>query len=151
LNINSLEELKKEAKKLQQKNKEILVDKKNYLVAQPQIKDKLELIIGFKRDASFGPVLLLGLGGIYAEIFKEVKLTIADLNEKRAEEFIKSLPFFPILDGVRSGVKYDISKLAQVLVSLSNLANTERQIKELDINPLFLTPKDILAGDIRAF
>jgi len=151
LNLNNLTELKTAAEKLQQKYKTAFSKQKNYLVIQPQIKDKLELILGFKQDASFGPVLLFGLGGIYAEILKEVKLTIADLDEKRAREFIKESAFFPILNGARGGIKYDIHKLAKVLVNFSHLANQNRQIKEFDINPLFLTAQEILAADVRAF
>ncbi|HPY08530.1 MAG: acetate--CoA ligase family protein [Patescibacteria group bacterium] len=151
LNLNNLTELKTAAEKLQQKYKTAFSKQDNYLVIQPQIKDKLELILGFKQDASFGPVLLFGLGGIYAEILKEVKLTIADLDEKRALEFIKESAFFPILNGARGGIKYDIHKLAKVLVNFSHLANQNRQIKEFDINPLFLTAQEILAADVRAF
>jgi len=151
LNLNNFAELKTAAEKLQQKYKTAFLNKNNYLVTQPQIKDKLELILGFKQDASFGPILLFGLGGIYAEILKEVRLTIADLDETRALEFIKESVFFPILNGARGGIKYDINKLAKVLVNFSRLANQERQIKEFDINPLFLTPKEILSGDVRAF
>jgi len=151
LNLNNFSDLKSAAEKIQKKYKTLFLNKNNYLIIQPQIKDKIELILGFKRDPSFGPVLLFGLGGIYAEILKEVSLTIADLDEKRALNFIKDSAFFPILNGARGGIKYDINKLARILVNFSRLANQERKINEFDINPLFLTPKEILAGDVRAF
>ncbi len=92
----------------------------------------------------------MGIGGIYAEIFKEFRTVIADLNTARALEFIKSLPFYPILTGARGGKKYNIKQLASILVALSKLANEHPEIKEFDINPLFLRTEGALAGDVRA-
>jgi acetyltransferase len=150
LNLNNRLELEKAAANFYRNNKKVLQDEKNYLVVQPQIKGSLELILGFKRDVSFGPVLLLGLGGIYAEIFKEIKIVIADLDKRRAYKLVKSLPFFPILNGARGGKKYDIDGLVNILVAFSRLAMEHIEIQEFDINPLFLKEKGALAGDVRA-
>ncbi len=150
LGIKDKQELHREIIKIKRQHSGAFKDKDNYLVIQPQIKDGLELIIGLKRDPSFGPLLLVGLGGIYAEIFKKTKLVIADLDEKRALKMISDLPFFPILNGARGGKKYNIRQLASILSSLSRLASEYPEIMEFDINPLFLTPKGALAGDVRA-
>jgi acetyltransferase len=150
LNLTNRLELEKAAANFYRSNKKVLHNEQNYLVVQPQITSSLELILGFKRDVSFGPILLLGLGGIYAEIFKEIKVVVADLDKRRAYKLIKSLPFFPILDGARGRKKYDIDKLADILVAVSRLAMEHVEVQEFDINPLFLKEKGALVGDIRA-
>ncbi len=150
LNLENRQALDKAAANFSKNNKKILNNPGNYLIVQPQIKSGLEIILGFKRDVSFGPLILVGIGGIYAEIFKEFRTVIADLNTARALEFIKSLPFYPILTGARGGKKYNIKQLASILVALSKLANEHPEIKEFDINPLFLRTEGALAGDVRA-
>ena len=141
--------LQKAATSLLKSQTKLFLNQENYLVVQPQAMGKLELIVGIKRDLSFGPVLLLGLGGIYAEVFKQAKLAIADLDQARALNLIKELPFFSILDGARGKKKYDLNGLAKILVALSQLANDYPEIKELDINPLIMTDTKPLAVDVR--
>lgn len=141
--------LRQAATSLLKSQTKLFVNEENYLVVQPQATGKLELIIGIKRDPSFGPVLLLGLGGIYAEVFKQAKLVIADLDQTRALDLIKDLPFFPILAGARGKKKYNLNSLAKILVALSQLANDYPEIKELDINPLIMTDSQPLAVDVR--
>ncbi len=141
--------LRKAAASLLKSQARLFSNQQNYLVVQPQAAGKLELIVGIKRDPSFGPVLLLGLGGIYAEVFKQAKLVIADLNQASALNLIRELPFFSILDGARGKKKYDINGLAKILVSLSHLASDYLEIKELDINPLIMTDAKPLAVDVR--
>jgi len=150
LNLNNHKELEKAALSFSKKNIKFLQNKNNYLVVQPQIEGSLEIILGFKRDISFGPLILVGIGGIYAEIFKEFRTVIADLNTKRANEFVKTLSFYPILMGARGGKKYNLKQFAAILVTLSKLANEHPEIKEFDINPLFLKDSGALAGDVRA-
>ncbi|MFA6514501.1 MAG: acetate--CoA ligase family protein [Patescibacteria group bacterium] len=150
LNLKNRLELEKAAAGVYRSNKRIMQNEQNYLIVQPQITDSLEIILGFKRDRSFGPILLIGLGGIYAEIFKEFKLTVADLNQKKANELISSLPFYPILAGARGKKKYNIEQLVDVLISFSRLAAEHPEIAEFDINPLFIKEKESLAGDVRA-
>jgi acetyltransferase len=150
LNLENKQALDNAAANFSKNNQKALSNPDNYLVVQPQVKGGLEIILGFKRDASFGPLILVGIGGIYAEIFKEFRTVIADLDKDRANAFIKSLPFYPILTGARGGKKYNIKQLANILIALSKLANEHPEIKEFDINPLFLREDGALAGDVRA-
>ncbi len=150
LGLDNQLSLEKAAASFYSQNKKIMQKEENYLVVQPQISSGLELILGFKRDVSFGPVLLVGLGGIYAETFKAIKIVIADLDKARALALIQSLSFFPILNGARGKKSYDINSLADVIVAISRLANEHAEIKEFDINPLFLKEKGALAADVRA-
>lgn len=149
VNLANPVELKKVADKLRNGNKKALKNPLNYLLVQEQASKFQEVILGFKRDASFGPIMMIGLGGIYTEVFKEVKLAIGDLDYKQAEELIKSLRIYPILNGARGQKKYDVKSLAKALVNLARLAKEHPEIKELDINPLFVFEHGCLAGDVR--
>jgi acyl-CoA synthetase (NDP forming) len=93
--------------------------------------------------------MMIGLGGIYTEVFKEVKLATSDLDLKAARELIAGLKIYPILSGARGQKKYDLKGLARALVSLARLANEHPEIKEMDINPLFVGEKKVLASDVR--
>ncbi|MFA5023712.1 MAG: acetate--CoA ligase family protein [Patescibacteria group bacterium] len=149
VNLENAVQLKLAASRLVKQAKKDLKDRQNYLVVQPRVKKALEIIIGFKRDVSFGPIMIIGLGGIYTEVFKEVKLATSDLDLKAARELIAGLKIYPILSGARGQKKYDLKGLARALVSLARLANEHPEIKEMDINPLFVGEKKVLASDVR--
>jgi acetate---CoA ligase (ADP-forming) len=150
LDLKDQKQVDKAAAKLIKLNRQALKNKANYLVLQPQQKSGLEIILGIKRDSSFGPILLIGLGGIYAEILQKTEFLIADLNKKQALDALKKMSFFEILKGAR-GKKYAIKELAQAMVSLCRLVKEHPEIKELDINPLFIQENSILAVDARVF
>jgi acetyltransferase len=137
-----------EAKEIFSKN-DLLLNPENYLVAQKMEKSDLALILGFKRDKSFGPILMIGQGGIYTEIFKDVQLEVGDLDEGRALAMITKLKIYPILKGARGKAGYDLKTLAQILVKVAKLAQENPEIKEFDINPLFVRPEGFLAVDVR--
>lgn len=119
----------------------------NYCVAQPMAQG-LEMILGLKRDPSFGSVIMAGLGGIYAEVIKDVALTVGDIDKKSALALIQSLSSYKILAGAR-GSKYDVQALAGAIISLARLAREHPEIYELDINPLFVKEKGVEAADVR--
>ena len=121
----------------------------NYAVIQEKIKGGQELILGFKRDAAFGPLLMLGQGGIYTEVLKDIVFEVDDLDLKRAQEMISSLKIFPILNGARGTKPLALATLAQTLVALAKLAKENPQISELDINPLFIDEAGVKAADVR--
>jgi len=147
--INNRSELIKVVGQLEKSHRKEFKDLNNYIVVQPQIDEAQELILGFKRDSSFGAILMVGLGGIYAEVFKEVNMSLSDLDLKQAKELLKSLKIYPILKGARGKEGYDINNLAKAIVNLARLANEHPEIKELDINPVFVQRKKVLAGDVR--
>jgi acetyltransferase len=142
-------ENKEELKKIISNNK-LLANPKNYAIAQEKITDALELIVGFKRDAAFGPIIIVGQGGIYTEVFKDLSLEVNDLDERRALAMIRSLKIYPIIKGVRGQAGYDINSLVKVILGVAKLAKANPQVRELDINPLFLKKKGAIAADGRA-
>jgi acyl-CoA synthetase (NDP forming) len=90
--------------------------------------------LGAKRDPSFGPVILFGLGGIYVEVFKESSLRVAPINRLEAEEMISELKTAAILKGVRGERPLDIGALVENLLRLSQLMMDFHEIEGIDIN-----------------
>lgn len=148
-NLKTETELRLAAVRLQKQNHRALANPLNYLVVQEQAVKFQEIILGFKSDATFGPIMMIGQGGIYTEVFKDFKLAISDLDLNRALELIQSLKIYPILNGGRGQKKYDLKALASALVNLARLANEHPEISELDINPLFVFEKGVAGGDVR--
>jgi acetyltransferase len=112
-------------------------------------KDSVELILGIKKDPIFGTVMLVGMGGVTAELFNDRRLEFPPLNEQLAHQMLKSLQIYPLLTGYRGSERKNLEKLIEVLIRLSYLAADYPEIEELDINPLIVTNKDIIALDAR--
>ena len=107
-----------------------------------------EVILGVNNDPQFGPVVLVGLGGVFVEIFKDTAMAMAPVSFKEAEKMIRSLKSFRLLDGYRGSEKGDIGSLAEAIVNISRMAAEKAwDLKELDINPIFVYEKGICAVD----
>jgi acetyltransferase len=121
------------------------------VTVQPMIEtDKgVELILGIKQDPVFGSVIMVGMGGIYAELFKDRTLELPPLNEKLARRMLERLNIYPLLEGYRGRPAVNIDKLVEVLIRMSYLAADYPEITELDINPLLVSPKGVVALDGR--
>lgn len=121
------------------------------VLVQPMITGGRELILGGRQDPQFGPVVLVGLGGIFVEIFEEASVRVAPITERDALEMIDELRGAPILRGARGHRPSDIEAVVEALLRLSQLLVDFPQIKELDINPLrvFHTPGGCCALDAR--
>lgn len=109
--------------------------------------DGPELIAGIARDPVFGPVVLAGMGGVFAEVLNDTALGLPPLTADDARRMLESLRGYPILTGARGRSGAGIAALADVLLALSDLALACPQIAELDINPLRATPGGPLALD----
>jgi acetyltransferase len=101
----------------------------------------VELIAGFSRDPAFGPVVLVGLGGMFAEVLEDTALGVAPLAHADAEAMVRSLQGYPILEGARGRARCDTGAVVDVLLALSDLALACPEIAELDINPLMALPE----------
>ena len=112
-------------------------------------KDAVELILGIKKDPVFGTVMLVGMGGITAELFEDKRLEFPPLNEQLAHQMLRSLKIYPLLTGYRGNKPKNIEKLIEVLIRISYLAADYPEIEELDINPLIVGPEDVMALDAR--
>ena len=109
----------------------------------------LEVIIGALDDAVFGPIIMFGLGGIFTEVLKDVSFRAAPLRRRDAEEMIREIKAYPILQGVRGQTGCDINKLIDLLLNVSDMLMEQPEIKELDLNPVRVYENNILVLDAR--
>ncbi len=113
---------------------------KGYLI-QKMIKQGTEIILGAKRDEAFGATVMVGLGGIFAEIFDDVALRVAPLTYTDAEEMIEELKGHKLFTGFRGRPPLDRKALIDAILCLSDLMITFPTVRQVDINPLKLLEK----------
>lgn len=111
------------------------------MMVQPMISQGYELILGGRQDPQFGPVVVIGLGGIFVEIFNEVVVRVAPLSRQTAIEMIEDMRGYPVLKGARGQQPADIEAIVDTLLRLSQLLCDFPQIREMDINPLRALPE----------
>ncbi len=102
------------------------------------IKKGTEMIVGARRDNSFGPVVMFGLGGIYVEVMKDVAFRSFPLGRKEAMKMIGEIRSYPLLLGVRGEKKKDINTVADVLLRVGTMIRKCKQISDIEINPLIV-------------
>ncbi len=107
----------------------------------------VELVLGARRDAAWGPVLLIGLGGVWIEVLKDVRLLAADLIEADIVEALMSLKAAPLLAGLRGSAAVDVAAVARVVAQVAAQMRANPAIREIDINPLVARPDGVLALD----
>jgi len=116
--------------------------KVNGVLVQEMLPPGMEVIVGVNRDEQFGPMILVGLGGVFVEVFKDVAIRLAPLTKKEALEMIESLRAAPLFRGYRGSPELDVEELATLLVNVSNFAfDNNGEVLELDLNPVFVYPK----------
>lgn len=112
------------------------------LLVAPMLRGGTELIAGISRDPVFGPVVMVGMGGIYAEVLRDVAVQPAPVSEAQATAMIRSLRLFPLLDGARGQAPADVAAAARAVARLSEFACTHRdQVAEIDLNPILVRPQ----------
>lgn len=107
----------------------------------------VELIIGAKRDHSFGPVVLVGAGGIHAELFKDTAIELAPVTPATAREMLASLISAPLLSGRRGAPPVDVAALAEVIAQVSATLAARPDLAEIELNPVRVGPDGVLAVD----
>ncbi len=113
---------------------------------QEQI-DGLEVAVGIKRDPQFGPVIMVGLGGIYVEALHDISFGIAPLSEQEAEQMIDELQSTELFKGVR-GERHSLEPVKEALTALGQLALDNPEIKAVDMNPLILKEENAYVVDV---
>jgi len=108
-----------------------------------------ELLIGVKRDRSFGPVALVGIGGLYAEVLRDVAVALAPITVEQGVRLIESLRGAALLVGQRGRPRLDVDAAAHALSALSRLAAAMPEVTEIEINPLLVLEIGVLALDAR--
>jgi acyl-CoA synthetase (NDP forming) len=110
------------------------------ILVERMLKDGLEMIVGARRDPSWGPVVMVGLGGIFVETLKDVRLMPASLPKERIVEECYQLKGAAMLRGVRGRRAVDVEALADVVLRIAAAMTARPEISEIDINPLTVLP-----------
>ncbi len=108
---------------------------------QEMVRGGHEVIVGVKRDPTFGPLVMFGLGGVYVEALADVSFRLAPLTRADAEELIDDVRSAKLLAGLRGAAPADRAALVDAIVRISHLAAGHEEIAELDINPLLVLPE----------
>ncbi|MFB7368246.1 acetate--CoA ligase family protein [Streptomyces sp. NPDC056222] len=118
--------------------------------AMADLSDGVELIVGVNRDPRFGPVAMVGLGGVLTETLRDVAFSLAPVPAGRAEELLRGLRTAALLAGVRGRPAVDVAAAAAVIERITAVAAAHPEIAELEVNPLLVRPEGALALDARA-
>jgi acetyltransferase len=104
------------------------------------VSDFQEIILGARRDLTFGPVVLVGLGGVLVEVLKDVAMRVVPLDAAEAEAMVRRLRAFRLLAGYRGKKPRDLAALVEGLLAAARLVEAFPEIAELDVNPLMALP-----------
>jgi succinyl-CoA synthetase beta subunit len=116
---------------------------------QAPMADGVELIVGCRHDPSFGPLLLVGFGGIYAEILNDTEIELGPVDAEAAAAMIRSLRGASLLLGARGRPPLALDGAAAFTAQLSALAAAHPEIAEIEVNPLLVLPERVVALDAR--
>jgi acetyltransferase len=108
-----------------------------------------EILLGAKRDANFGPVILFGMGGIYTEVLKDRSLGLPPMNRLLARRLMQETKAYSLLQGYRNRPAADMPRLEEMIIRLSQLLIDFPEIAELDMNPVLIKDGDPVAVDAR--
>jgi acyl-CoA synthetase (NDP forming) len=120
------------------------------VLVQEMVEEGYEIIVGGKKDPQFNRVVALGAGGIFTEFLKDVSFRIVPLSRRDAEEMLMEVKFSDlILKGFRGQKPANPESIVNAILAVSRIMEKYPKIKELDINPLFATPTNAIATDVR--
>lgn len=109
----------------------------------------VELLLGATRDVIFGPVIVVGSGGVTAEIQHDVAMQLPPLSERRVAAMLRDLRIAPILEGYRGRPGVNMKKLTEVMLAFSRLVEDRPELQAVEINPLLVTASEVIALDAR--
>ena len=110
------------------------------VLVQEQVRHGREVLVGVSRDPQFGPLIGVGLGGIYVEVLQDIAFRLAPLTREEVREQIRSIRSYPLLRGVRGDPPADLAAIEDVVLRVAQLADDFPEIVEMDINPLVVYP-----------
>ncbi|MGI5500690.1 acetate--CoA ligase family protein [Lentzea sp. CA-135723] len=119
-----------------------------YVLEEMDTRDHtVELIIGAKRDRSFGPVVLVGAGGVHAELLRDTAVELAPVTPATATDMVARLISAPLLSGTRGAPPVDVAALAEVIAQISETLAARPDLAEIELNPVRVGPDGVLAVD----
>ena len=117
--------------------------------AMADTRDAVELIVGCRRDRRFGPLVLVGLGGVYAEVLRDTQVALAPASAAELEQLLLRLRGAAVMRGARGRPPVDVRAAADAAAALSSVAAAHPEVAEIEINPLLVTPSGALGLDAR--
>lgn len=142
LNVGSKDEVRRAFNRIKSKLVKLgRGDEMEGVMVQEMMKEGLETIAGVTQDPSFGPLIMFGSGGIYAELIKDVTLRLHPLTDIDAHEMVKSIKMAKLFEGFRGSLPRDTEAAEDLLLRLSSMIDDLPQIEELDFNPVKLMSK----------
>ena len=118
------------------------------IMISPMKKGSIECILGAKIDPVFGPIVMFGLGGIYAEVMKDIVFAEAPVNKEKAEQMILSLKSKDIFYGARGKPPIEINSLLNAIINLSNfIAANSDKVDQVEMNPILVSETEVIALD----
>lgn len=112
------------------------------VLIQEMLRNGTEVIIGTTRDPQFGPVILFGLGGIFVEVLKDVSLRVLPITRYDAEQMVKEIKGYKVLEGFRGRPRADQQAIIEILMKVSRLSTEMKDwVAELDLNPVIVLPE----------
>ncbi len=124
------------------------IDPRATITLQPMLSG-VEVILGVKRDATFGPVVLFGVGGTLTNVYKDFSLRLAPVTKDEARAMLDEITARPLLEGYRGSTPVDTDALAAVIAKLSHLAVHHPEIAEIDLNPVVCDGKRVMIVDAK--
>jgi acetyltransferase len=122
----------------------------NGVLVQRMASPGKELLLGMVRDPQFGPLVMVGFGGVYVEVLKDTSARLAPFDQSDAREMLDELKMAPLLHGVRGEEPVDMTALADALCRFAQLGTDVIDLMELEVNPLVASPRGTMAVDARA-
>jgi succinyl-CoA synthetase beta subunit len=110
----------------------------------------VELIVGVRRDPRFGPVAVVGIGGLLTEVIEDVVTALAPVDAASAKQMLRTLRAASVLDGVRGKSAVDIESAAEQIAAITRFACRHPELAEVEVNPLLATPSGAIALDARS-
>ena len=111
------------------------------VIIQKMVQGGIEVIVGVTQHPAFGPLVMFGLGGVYAELFQDVTFNIHPLTDIDAHDMIKAVKAYQLLEGWRGSKRADIPSIEELLLRISAMAENHPQILEMDLNPVKVLPE----------
>ena len=149
INIGSKEDVRRTFEDILESIKEQVPDAVIDGILIEEMANGTELIIGTTTDPQFGAMIMFGIGGIFVEVYKDVSFRLIPITPNDAREMMEEIKGKALLEGIRGLPKADPDQVVEILLAVSKLIEDNPDIDEMDINPLLLTERGIIAVDAR--
>jgi len=148
LGLSGVDEVTRAVREITDRMAAARISVEGFLV-QEMVEGGVEMLVGVAHDPLFGPVVAVGAGGTIVELLRDVSVRISPISDLDAQEMVRSLGTFPLLDGFRGAPKSDVAALEEVILRIGALAENHPSVAEMDCNPVKVLPSGAVIVDAR--